>query len=197
MWTVCHAVKLAIKLIIAPLKVTLYWGAKVCVIRQLAQGSQSVFKNKRALYIRFACRAKKAVRFVEEYKPVQQANCHNFTAVQFQQFVEGEFISTDKRNLSNNTHFFIHMYMVLVIYCAIPQCKHHSYHNCTWLAWQTAAIMCHEPLRDFDDEINRLNTDIFQILSGMLDCCEKAVGGLKSLKLAIWSLQEYFSLFKY
>ncbi len=45
--------------------------------------------------------------------------------------------------------------------------------------------MCHEPLRDFDDEIYRLNTDIFQILSGMLDCCEKAVGGLKSLKLAI------------
>lgn len=31
--------------------------------------------------------------FVVEYKPVQQANCHNFPAVQFQQFVEGEFIS--------------------------------------------------------------------------------------------------------
>lgn len=107
MWTVCHAVKLAIKLIIAPLKVTLYRGAKVCVTRQLAQGSQSVFKNKRALFIRFMCRAQKAVMFVVEYKPVQQANCHNFPAVQFQQFVEGEFISTDLRNLRNNTFAFI------------------------------------------------------------------------------------------
>lgn len=92
MWTVCHAVKLAIRLIIAPLKVTLYWGAKVCVTRQLAQGRQSVFKNKRALFITFMCGTQKAVSFAAEYKPVQRANCHNLTAVTFQESRRKEFV---------------------------------------------------------------------------------------------------------
>lgn len=97
MWTVCHAVKLASRLIIAPLKVTLFWGAEVCVTRQLAQGRQSVFKNKRALFIRFMCGTQKAVSLAVVYKPVQRANCH-FTAVLFQEsrrkeFVESEFIT--------------------------------------------------------------------------------------------------------
>jgi len=45
--------------------------------------------------------------------------------------------------------------------------------------------MCHEQLRDFDDEINRTLTDIFHMQSGMVDCCEphskKTEGGLQSL----------------
>ena len=67
MWTVCHAVKLAIKLMMGPVERHIVLSSRnTC--NKTARTRQSIFRHKRKLFIIFTCGAHQAVRWVLDLK---------------------------------------------------------------------------------------------------------------------------------